>query len=204
MDIDKQMAAGETCRLLAVLFYEPKGVLAAGAEEFFTSFSPVATAYDADLEEHFTALQEAYEKTDLTTLQVDYAALFVGPAELLACPFGSIHLEKDHQLLGETTAMVQRLDRQAGLQLDQEANMVPDHIAVELEFLHYLLIKRTQSKEQGLTECLTTFLTHCFRPFAQRLSAQMITHARTDFYRIVGKMLQHVTTTIDRVPSVAA
>lgn len=204
MDVDKQLTTGEVCHLLAVLFYDPKDIFTTEAEDFFASYTPVAAAYDSDFKNLFKALQEAYQQSDVTSLQIDYAALFVGPAELLASPFGSIHLEKNHQLLGETTIKVQQLYKQAGLQIDQDSNTVPDHIAVELEFLHYLFITRASTSEQNLETCLSSFVEYYFRPFAQRLSAQIIAHAHTDFYQIVGKMLQHVAATIDETSPVVA
>jgi putative dimethyl sulfoxide reductase chaperone len=204
MDAVDRLTTAEVCHLLAVLFYEPKEIFATEAEDLFTSYAPVAAAYDSGLQHLFERLQTVYQHSDLTSLQVDYAALFVGPYELLASPFGSIQLEKDHQLLGETTVMVQQLYQQAGLQVDQEANMVPDHIAVELEFLHYLFTKRAGADDQKLENCLDSFLSYCFRPFAQRLAEKIITHAQTEFYQILGKMLKHVTATIDAVPPVTA
>ncbi|MFN2356106.1 MAG: molecular chaperone, partial [Desulfopila sp.] len=81
-------------------------------------------------------MEQAIHESRHQDLLVEYARLFVGPFELLAPPYGSVYLETGRRLMGDSTIAVQHMYTNAGLTLDvQEA---PDHIALELEFMHYL------------------------------------------------------------------
>ncbi|KAF0217274.1 MAG: cytoplasmic chaperone TorD family [Geobacteraceae bacterium] len=74
-----------------------------------------------------------------TELTLVYARLFVGPFSLGAPPYGSFYLEPEKKVMGETTVAVQEFYRQAGLALDEDFTELHDHMAVELEFISYLL-----------------------------------------------------------------
>ncbi|MEW6594577.1 MAG: molecular chaperone TorD family protein [Thermodesulfobacteriota bacterium] len=66
-------------------------------------------------------------------LQNEYVRLFVNALPEVPCPpYGSVYLEGS--LMGETTLMVRGLYRKYGL----EPAEMPDHIAVESEFLAWL------------------------------------------------------------------
>ncbi len=181
--------ASEACRLLAVLFYDPEEIFASDGEAFFTEHLDVIEAYDADLHHQLVLLRDAYREEDISRLRVDFSALFVGPFELLAAPFGSVHLEKNHRLYGQTTALLEDLYRQAGLRVEEGSGMIPDHIAVELEFAHYLLNRLATGKHDDCTAYLEVFIGRFLGPFAEQLAKDIQTHAQTEFYRIVGAML---------------
>ncbi len=204
MAIVERLALGEVCHGMAVLFYDPQEFLLAGDDDFFTDYREVFDSCDAELAAAFHMLEEAARQLDLTRLRVDYAALFVGPAELRACPYGSVHLEKGHQLYGETTSGVAKLYAQAGLQMGADSTTVPDHIAVELEFLHFLL-HRSASADAPPAHIYPTFLQHFFLPFAQSLADLLISRAETDFYRQLGRMVQRLTVvlagSVDSLPA---
>ncbi len=73
----------------------------------------------------------------LDELQRDYARLFIGPFELLAPPYGSIYLENEERVCGDSTADVIARYRQEGLRIALKEPA--DHLAIELEFM-YLLV----------------------------------------------------------------
>lgn len=74
---------------------------------------------------------------DDRSLSGAYTRLFVGPGAPLANPHGSVYLEG--QLMGRSTEDAQRCYREAGLQPRTDRGELPDHIAVELAFVAYLL-----------------------------------------------------------------
>lgn len=184
--------ASEVCRMLAVLFYDPEEIFTSGGEIFFTEHLEVIEAFDAELHNQLILLREAYRKEDLTRLRVDFSALFVGPFELLACPFGSVHLEKNHRLYGQTTTLLTNLYLRAGLQVEEDSGIVPDHIAVELEFAHFLLNRLATGENDELSTCLEVFMGQFLVPFAKPLAKDITDHAQTEFYRIVGAMLERL------------
>lgn len=82
-------------------------------------------------------------------LLVDYSKLFLGPFKLLAPPYGSVYLEPERKLMGDSTADVIRWYQQAGVSFDHAQKDLPDHIAVELEFMSYLIWKEREAWRVG-------------------------------------------------------
>lgn len=72
------------------------------------------------------------------TLQLEYARLFIGPHALPAPPYESVYREPLWGVMGETTLAVRQAYEAIGFGLDPEARELPDHVAVELEFLAHL------------------------------------------------------------------
>jgi putative dimethyl sulfoxide reductase chaperone len=92
---------------------------------------------------------------DEMQLKVDHAALFAGPFELKAPPYGSVYLEQGRRLMGETTMEAATFYREAGLQLT--IHEPADHIAVELEFMHYLSFVSVEAIKHGDLERAAEF-----------------------------------------------
>lgn len=195
MERAEQVVLGEVFHMMAVLFYDPSEVFVGEEKDLFTAYEPAVATWDHVMHKLFLSLQSAAGKADLTELRVDYAALFVGPYELLACPYGSVHLEKERQLYGATTREVEKMYAEAGLQMGQDTGTIPDHIAVELEFLHYLLHQAVTVDSSLPASLYQRFLHGYFGPFAKKLAEDIIQRAGTDFYRLLGEMLSRLTVT---------
>jgi putative dimethyl sulfoxide reductase chaperone len=88
-------------------------------------------------------------------LKVDHAALFAGPFELKAPPYGSVYLEGGRKLMGETTMKASSFYAAAGLQLT--IHEPADHIAVELEFMHFLSFVSSEAMTNGDLEKLAEY-----------------------------------------------
>ena len=93
---------------------------------------------------------------DLETLRVEHARLFIGPFELLAPPYGSVYMEGGRKLMGDSTVDVRRRYSDEGL--DVILKDVPDHIAVELEFMHYLVCKGQDAMRDSDPEKLPAWI----------------------------------------------
>ncbi|MHC4749327.1 MAG: TorD/DmsD family molecular chaperone [Planctomycetota bacterium] len=124
---------------------------------------------------------------ELELLKVDYAGLFVGPYKLLAPPYGSVYLE-DKRIMGDSTIDVRNCYENEDL--DIVIKDAPDHIAVELEFMYYLVVKQIMAirdaDSQTLLYCLQkqysflwTHLTRWLPEFAENVKKK----AQTEFYK---------------------
>ena len=82
-------------------------------------------------------------------LKVDYARLFVGPYTLLAPPYGSVYLEPERRIMGNSTMDVIKRYRQSGIVVAGDFKDAPDHITAELEFMHYLIYKEIEANNRG-------------------------------------------------------
>lgn len=80
-------------------------------------------------------------------LKIDYSKLFVGPYRLLAPPYGSVYLENNGRIMGDSTMDASNRYREEGL--DIAIKEAPDHIAVELEFMYFLIFKEIEALENS-------------------------------------------------------
>jgi TorA maturation chaperone TorD len=81
--------------------------------------------------------------SDIESLRIDYSKLFVGPYTLLAPPYGSIYLENMRRVMGDSTVDVGHRYAEEGLRVDLKE--APDHIAIELEFMYFLISKEVEA-----------------------------------------------------------
>lgn len=130
------------CKLLAACFYEPDTALLIEEKvcenliRLLQILSPEALAAAHEL-------KNAMESNNQQQLSIDHASLFVGPFELLAPPYGSIYLEHQRQVQGKSTVDIQRYYQEAGLKVN--IHEPADHIAIELEFMYYLMVQETDA-----------------------------------------------------------
>jgi putative dimethyl sulfoxide reductase chaperone len=91
-------------------------------------------------------------------LKVEFARLFVGPFSLLAPPYGSVYLDAERKIMGDSALDLQQRYREVGLDLAEDFKDAPDHIAAELEFMHFLIIKELQAVNHAdlneITSCM--------------------------------------------------
>lgn len=189
-DQDPAAAREDLCRFLSACFYEPGPEFA--EERVFDSMLDAARRIDPALADLARKLGGDFAAQDVQTLLVDYAQLFVGPAQPLARPDGSGWLS------AEDSAMeVLELYSQGGFELDDEIRDVPDHVAVELEFLHLLIFKQNEAQRAGLEEVLASwkelqalFLAGHLGAWIGPFAAAVKAHAQTAFYRDLADLAE--------------
>ena len=149
---------------------------------------------DGGAASHAAALQCALADTTALALRVDHAALFVGPFRLEAPPYGSVYLEEARTLMGDTTLAAAACYAAAGLALT--LHEPPDHVAVELEFMHYLIVRTAQAAERGdrdgaarLADQQHDFLHVHVGAWGPAFCAAIARGAGTAFYRALGDCL---------------
>jgi putative dimethyl sulfoxide reductase chaperone len=143
MDVDehtKLRKKGDCYRLLAGCFYQPDKTLLI-QEKLFHSLEgllndvcPAAAPFAAEMDKALNQISEG-------DLALEYAQLFVGPFELEAAPYGSVYMDKDRKVMGDSTIEVTKFYNETGLSISDEFPELPDHITAELEFMYYLIFK---------------------------------------------------------------
>lgn len=135
----------------------------------------------------------AVETTELKPLIVDFSRLFVGPFKLLATPYGSVYLEGDVRLMGDSTVDVKKRYLKEGL--DIATREVPDHIAIELEFMYLLIFKQIQairsssnSQVRKYLEKQSSFLNAHLGRWVPIFVDQVEKHAKTIFYKNLARL----------------
>lgn len=187
-DPEQATAREDLCRFLAACYYEPATEFT--EERLFDSMFDAARKIDPGLAGIAARLGAGFAAQDLQTLLVDYTRLFLGPAEPLARPYGSFWLSGETPLMQDSTIEVQHLYQEGGFELDDELREVPDHVAVELEFLYLLILKQNEAARAGHDEVLASwahlrgmFLERHLGAWVGRFTQAVKDGAQTAFYR---------------------
>jgi len=138
---------GDCYKLLSACFYLPKKEIYL-EEKVFEALTLLLNTLCPDAAIFSAAMEETIQKYSNEDLAVEYARLFVGPYELKAPPYGSVYLDGERRVMGNSTMEVIRLYEEAGLAMDKDFKELPDHIAVELEFMYYLIYKEVEALEK--------------------------------------------------------
>ena len=191
IDPDTAGAREDLCRYLAGCYYEPGPEFA--EERLFDSMLAAAIRIDPDLAEHARRLGEAFAAQDLQTLLVDYTRLFLGPVQTLARPYGSVWLSGESALMQDSSMAVLELYGQGGFEIDEAFRELPDHVAVELEFLYLLIFNLNRARREGDADAASATAALQQRFLAQHLGAwigpfcaAVQAGAETAFYRELG------------------
>ncbi len=186
-------AREDLCRFLSACFYEPTEAFA--EEQLFISMQQAASAIDPEWGALASQMGKAYAKKTIQELLVDYTRLFLGPVSPRASPYGSSWLAGEPGLMQETTLAVSALYEEAGFEVGDGVQDLPDHVAIELEFLYVLIFRENNAAQQGNAEELTRAKTLARRLLAEHLgnwvtpfTQAIVTGAETDFYRCLAEL----------------
>ncbi|MFN3921454.1 MAG: molecular chaperone [Caldimicrobium sp.] len=81
--------------------------------------------------------------SSIEELLVEYTRLFIGSTEYIAPPYASFYIEG--RLMGDSAVKTLEFYKKAGLDLKEDFTELPDHIAVEFEFMSYLISQEVKS-----------------------------------------------------------
>jgi len=178
-------------RLLAACYYPPTAALleescCASLAELLENIVPDAAHHAGDA--------VITVGTDLDLLLVEHARLFIGPFQLIAPPYGSIYLDEAKTVMGDSTARVAAFYHACGLHLADDFHELPDHFAVELEFMSYLAFKQREAETAGNPDEVTRFsnlqkefLDRFLIPWLGPFTSAIITDGEAPFYRAIAK-----------------
>lgn len=129
----------------------------------------------------------------LELLKIEYSRLFLGPFKVLVPPYGSVYLEDGRKVMGESTMDVKNWYREE--RLDMLLKEVPDHIAVELEFMYFLVFKQIEAIKDSDEEMAGNYLrkqasflkTHLGK-WAPEFTEKVEANAQTEFYKNLARL----------------
>ena len=194
-DREKESACEDLCRFLSACYYEPDPAFT--EERMFDSMLTAAGRLDPELAVFARRLGDTFAAQDLQELLIDYTRLFLGPPEALAKPYGSFWLSPEPALMQDSTLAVMELYREGGFEVDEGFMDLPDHIAVELEFLYLLVFKQNEASRAGLPEVRadweklqSMFLREHLGLWVGPFAAAVSSIAQTPFYRELAEFTQ--------------
>jgi TorA maturation chaperone TorD len=192
-------------RFLALAFYEPSqslvdlleseeagAGLAQAADELLGPDG--ASAAQGFLDAYLLSGQSGDQAS--LDLQVEYNRLFVGPAAPMCAPYQSVYDKSRPNMdrgtmLGPTAEAVAGAMRQEGLAVVLDHAELPDHVAVILEFMYFLL-SRAGDRENGATytERAAQFSAKHVAPWLAEFGGNVAKQARHPFYAHAGRLLE--------------
>lgn len=193
---DAHDAREDLCRFLAACYYEPTSAFT--EEGLFESMHAAAAVIDDRLAAQVLRLGHAFAAQDLQSLLVDYTRLFLGPVRPLASPYGSHWLGEGATLMHESTLAVRELYRDGGFEVDDDFPELPDHVAVELEFLYLLTFTehscvRMADAALGVTRALKQrFLREHLGAWVSPFARAVAEGAQTAFYRELAAVTERI------------
>ncbi|MFH1019463.1 MAG: molecular chaperone TorD family protein [Pseudomonadota bacterium] len=181
-------------RLLAACFYQPD-------REMFVEENLCAKLAGLMQEISLPAVGEAclrmaqsLAENSQDELLVEYSGLFLGPFGAPAHPYGSVYLEKERKLMGDSTMEVLKIYAESGVKY--EGDEPPDHIAIELEFMSFLegriaqaVSESNQADRAGFSAIRARFFNRLLASWAPILGNILKEQATLVFYRDLGECL---------------
>jgi TorA maturation chaperone TorD len=86
--------------------------------------------------------------TFLNDLVLEYTRLFIGPGKHVS-PYESVYRKNEDALWSEATVEVKNFIEASGLEYSCNWHGLPDHIGVELEFMHRLACHEREARANG-------------------------------------------------------
>ena len=181
----------EIYKLLAECYYTPDKALSGKIADLVEKFGLVGLQARQDIN---WGGKKFLKVGNIEELKVEYARLFVGPYTLLAPPYGSVYLEPERRIMGNSTMDVINRYRQSGLVVAEDFKDAPDHIAAELEFMHFLIFKVMEAASQGDVDRVVTslisqqsFLEVHLGAWIHNFAGSVVENAETSFYRNLAR-----------------
>ncbi|MEE4261937.1 MAG: molecular chaperone TorD family protein [Desulfobacteraceae bacterium] len=181
----------EIYKLLAECYYTPDEALSGNIAALAEKLGLVCPQARQDIN---LGGKEILKADSIEELKVEYARLFVGPYTLLAPPYGSVYLEPGRRIMGNSTIDVVNRYRQSGLVLAEDFKDAPDHIAAELEFMHFMILKAITATDLGdINSTITwllnrqSFLVDHLGAWVSEFADKVAENAKTTFYRNLAR-----------------
>jgi TorA maturation chaperone TorD len=179
-------------RLLAACYYSPTAALL--EENCCVSLADLLEGVVPDAAKYASDAIAAGNESSLDALAVEHARLFIGPFQLVAPPYGSIYLDDVKTVMGDSTARVAAFYHSCGLHLADDFHELPDHFAVELEFMSYLAFKQREAAAAGNKDEVARsvslqreFLVRFLMPWLEPFTSAIVNDGEAPFYQAVAR-----------------
>lgn len=188
-------ATADVYRLLSACFYQPEKMFL--EEDLFNQLQGALALCAPQTQEQGTLLGVAFQEETLDALLLDYSRLFLGPFEILAKPYGSVYLDGEKIVMGESTVNALSCYRQGGFSPADDFKEMPDHVAVELEFLYLLCFREAQAlanQDSAVAAENNTmrrdFLQNHLGRWVSDFGDKVRAGASSNFYKVLGELLE--------------
>ncbi len=155
-ELRREYIRGELARMISLGLSSPLEMSGEEPETLRALAADAPVEWQAFINE--MALEWERALKDRQRLSVAYARLFLGPFEILAVPYASFYLEPNQRLMGNVSIWVADQYAEAGLKPGSGPREVPDHAALEWEFVYYLTYQYLNTQSTAWLEKRNKFL----------------------------------------------
>ncbi|MCG9703250.1 molecular chaperone [Vibrio natriegens] len=120
---------------------------------------------------------------EIDELEYQYSVLFEGQGEMPCPPWGSVYLDKDNMVFGESTSDYRVFLRLHGLEIESEVREPEDQFGLMLFVLGQLL-------ETGHSDAGMMLITEHLMPWGGRYLGLLSNNSVSEFYAILGQVTQ--------------
>ena len=176
----QQASFALTARALGALFYfapdsdQAAPLVAAFRDGSWQDGWPLPTAV-------LQPLADGFSRTGEAPLPAAWQRLFIGPDALPAPPWGSVWLDRESVLFGDSTLALRQWMREQGIDVESAQNEPEDHIGTLLMLAAWLV-------ESGRQTACDQLLAWHLLPWAGRFLAVFQAQAAHPFYAALGQL----------------
>lgn len=128
-------------------------------------------------------LVQALPALDVEDLEYQFSVLFEGQGQMPCPPWGSVYLDKDNIVFGETTAEYRNFLRQNSLEIKSESKEPEDQFGLMLLALSQLL-------EKGEAQAGMELITEHLMPWGTRYLELLAKNEVSQYYAIIAQITQ--------------
>ncbi len=132
-------------------------------------------------------------------VQADYTRLFIGPGQVLAPPWESVHFSEERLTFQAETLQVRAWYQRFGLVVEKLYSEPDDHIGLEYEFVAHLAKQGLSALDcqdpadlNALLDAQRAFLSEHVLRWAPAWCTSVVEQAHTDWYRGLATLAQGV------------
>lgn len=152
----------------ALLYFHPSEYAAHGIDQILTFTLP--NQENSPLLVTFSQLIEQFRTTNSASLSETHDEFFSGIADMPVPPWGSVYLDRECVLFGESTSEYKQFLTQHGFEFETQKNDPLDHIGLMMMTLGEILASQEdETPSDELTELLGTHML----PWTQHYCAQI-------------------------------
>ncbi|MFQ5891202.1 MAG: molecular chaperone [Candidatus Methanofastidiosia archaeon] len=125
-------------------------------------------------------------------LKQEYVSLFLAPSARYVAPYESVY--RTGLLWGNSTIDVLKCYERAGVVISKECKEIPDHLGLELEFIHFLCGREAETLENSREEALKflnlqkEFLQNHLMSWVSEVCDEIEKKTKSEFYKGIASL----------------